>query len=70
MSSTGTYALPIIQHRLILPRLAPEHVFPVGVNDCWDALKWAVANAEILKANPRRGLIVGGAVSFGVQIVE
>lgn len=21
-------------------RLGPEHKFPTGINDCWDALKW------------------------------
>lgn len=46
-------------------RLAPEHKFPIGVNDCYDALKWAVSNAEVLKADPRRGLIVGGASAGG-----
>ncbi|KAF2184123.1 alpha/beta-hydrolase [Zopfia rhizophila CBS 207.26] len=46
-------------------RLAPEHVFPIGVNDSWDALKWAIANAENLKVNPRRGIIVCGASAGG-----
>jgi acetyl esterase/lipase len=46
-------------------RLAPEHKFPIGVNDCWDALKWAVANSKELKATPSQGLIVGGASAGG-----
>ncbi|KAH8724443.1 Alpha/Beta hydrolase protein [Phaeosphaeriaceae sp. PMI808] len=46
-------------------RLAPEHPFPVGVNDCWDALKWAITNSSDLKATPSRGLIVGGASAGG-----
>lgn len=46
-------------------RLAPEHRFPIGVNDCWDALKWALDNAASLKATPTRGLIVGGASAGG-----
>ena len=47
------------------PRLAPEHQFPTGVNDCWDALKWALANASTLKATPTQGVIVGGASAGG-----
>jgi acetyl esterase/lipase len=35
------------------------------VNDCWDALKWAVANAQDLKATPQKGLIVGGSSAGG-----
>ncbi|KZM19041.1 uncharacterized protein EKO05_0001166 [Ascochyta rabiei] len=46
-------------------RLAPEHKFPTGVNDCYDALKWAVANAKTLGADPGRGIIVGGASAGG-----
>lgn len=46
-------------------RLAPEHPFPIGVNDCWDALKWAIANSSKLGATPERGLIVGGASAGG-----
>jgi acetyl esterase/lipase len=45
--------------------LAPEHKFPIGVNDCWDALKWAVAKSSELGASPSRGLIVGGASAGG-----
>jgi acetyl esterase/lipase len=46
-------------------RLAPEHKFPIGVDDCWDALKWALTNSEHLNATPSRGLIVGGASAGG-----
>ncbi|KAH9869547.1 hypothetical protein IAQ61_006754 [Plenodomus lingam] len=46
-------------------RLAPEHKFPVGVNDCWDALKWAIAHSSQLQATPSRGLLVGGASAGG-----
>jgi acetyl esterase/lipase len=35
------------------------------VNDCWDALKWAIANSHDLKATPSRGLVVGGASAGG-----
>lgn len=46
-------------------RLAPEHPFPTAVNDSWDALKWAAANASSLAANPKLGFIVGGASAGG-----
>ncbi|KAH5581022.1 hypothetical protein HBI24_135800 [Parastagonospora nodorum] len=46
-------------------RLAPEHKFPTGLNDCWDALKWAISHSADLKATPSRGLIVGGASAGG-----
>jgi acetyl esterase/lipase len=50
---------------LTLNRLAPEHQFPIGVNDCWDALKWALDNAASLRATPTQGVIVGGASAGG-----
>lgn len=46
-------------------RLAPEHAFPQGWNDGWDALKWAATNASTLGANPSVGFIVGGASAGG-----
>ncbi|KAK3213612.1 hypothetical protein GRF29_28g409437 [Pseudopithomyces chartarum] len=46
-------------------RLAPEHPFPTGVHDCWDALTWALSNAPSLNASPTQGLIVGGASAGG-----
>lgn len=35
------------------------------MNDSYDALLWAVSNAATLKADPRSGLIVGGASAGG-----
>ena len=50
-------------------RLAPEHPFPVGVNDCWDVLQWCARTAgpdsTVLPADPRKGFIVGGASAGG-----
>jgi len=46
-------------------RLAPEHPFPTGINDCWDTLKWVAHNANSLGANPKVGFVVGGASAGG-----
>lgn len=41
-------------------RLAPEHKFPTAWEDAWDAVRWAVGNAEELGADPGCGVILGG----------
>ncbi|CAN9152289.1 unnamed protein product [Alternaria alternata] len=46
-------------------RLAPEHKFPTGVHDCYDALLWSLKNSATLNATPSRGLLVGGASAGG-----
>ncbi|KAI9810466.1 MAG: hypothetical protein M1827_006242 [Pycnora praestabilis] len=46
-------------------RLAPEYPFPTPVNDAYDAVKWAAANASGLKANLKQGFIVGGSSAGG-----
>lgn len=46
-------------------RLAPEHVFPTPINDCWDALQWAATHTAELGADPTKGFIVGGESSGG-----
>jgi acetyl esterase len=45
-------------------RLAPEHKFPVPVEDCYAALCWAVDHAAELDIDPS-GLTVGGASAGG-----
>ncbi|HXD07947.1 MAG TPA: alpha/beta hydrolase [Burkholderiaceae bacterium] len=40
-------------------RLAPEHRFPVAVNDTWDALQWLAAQGGRLGLDPAR-LALGG----------
>ncbi|KAK1053299.1 hypothetical protein LTR74_016288 [Friedmanniomyces endolithicus] len=50
-------------------RLAPEHPFPQGVNECWDVVQWcartATPSSNILPADPKMGFIVGGASAGG-----
>ncbi|KAG4025255.1 hypothetical protein MFRU_062g00080 [Monilinia fructicola] len=47
-------------------RLAPEHPFPTGINDAFDALKWTASHVDELNVDPRKGFLVGG-ISAGAN---
>lgn len=48
-------------------RLAPEHKWPTGINDSWDALRHIASNAKTFGSDPALGFAIGGE-SAGASI--
>ena len=50
-------------------RLAPEHKYPIPVEDCYDALLWCSDNAESLNANPEKLFVMGDSAGGNLSAV-
>lgn len=46
-------------------RLAPQHKYPAGLNDCLEAFNWTFENAETIGGKPGQLFIIGASAGGG-----
>lgn len=49
-------------------RLAPENKYPIPLNDCVDAIKWAARNAGELGCDPRKLVVAGDSAGANLAL--
>jgi acetyl esterase len=64
MSNSGGFAIVSVDYRM-----APEHTFPVAVEDAYAALEWAAAGAHGLAIDPERLAVSGDSAGGNLAAV-